>query len=83
MSTKYTNQQKQNMPSSTEIDKETSARKNVGGAPKKDKARKSTERYSFYCTPAESEKLRATAEKYDMKIAEFIKFKVFDKYRNS
>ena len=58
-------------------------KKNVGGAPRKDQSRKSTERYSFYCTPAESKKLRAMAEKCDMKIAEFIKFKVFDKYRNS
>ena len=28
---------------------------------------------------AESKKLMAMAEQYDMKIAEFIKFKVFDK----
>ena len=52
------------------------------GAPLKDKEKKSTERYGFYCTPAESKKLREMAEQYSMKIAEFIKFKVFDKYKN-
>ncbi len=39
-------------------------------------------RHNFYCTPAESQRLREMAEQYNMKIAEFIKFKVFDKHKN-
>lgn len=97
MGIKDINQQKQNTFKSVELERKTKKAHDIEtfienaegetskkryGAPLKDKEKKSTERYGFYCTPAESKKLRAMAEQYDMKIAEFIKFKVFDKYKN-
>lgn len=58
-------------------------RKGVGGAPLKPKEKKRTERCTLYCTPAELHKIREMAEEDGMTLNEFLRYKVFDRYKNS
>ncbi len=55
--------------------------KNRIGAPLKAQEYKNTERHNFYCTTAESKELKRMAQEYNMKIGEFIRYKVFDKHK--
>lgn len=51
--------------------------KNKGGAPLKPEEHKASARINIYCTQSEKRLLKAMAQDYNMKIGEFVRFKLF------